>query len=122
MRILIVDDSSTMRKIVLRSIRKSGVKVTEILEAQNGKEALDIICSSQVDLIFTDINMPEMNGLELIKELKSSPNTSSIPIIIISTEGTDDVISEAKQLGVDSFIRKPFTPETVKAEVEKITS
>ncbi len=113
MNVLIVDDSATMRKIILRTIRQSGYKVDEVLEAGNGKEALEVIKNNQVDLVMTDINMPEMNGLELIEALKSSEATQNIPILVISTEGAEDVVGKAQALGISGFVRKPFTPQKI---------
>ena len=120
MKVLIVDDSSTMRKIVHRSLRQSGIELDGVLEASNGKEALDVLKSEEVDIILTDINMPEMNGLELIKAVKMSNETSQIPIIVISTEGADDIVKEAQSLGAAGFIRKPFTPENIKERFEEV--
>ena len=113
MNILIVDDSATMRKIILRTIRQSGYAVDDVLEAGNGKEALEVVKNNKVDLILTDINMPEMDGLELIETLRASPETQNMPILVISTEGAEDIIEKAKILGVKGFVRKPFTPEKI---------
>ncbi|HDD44481.1 MAG TPA: response regulator [Candidatus Desulfofervidus auxilii] len=113
MNILIVDDSATMRKIILRTIRQSGYAVDDVLEAGNGKEALEVVKNNKVDLILTDINMPEMDGLELIEVLRASPETQNMPILVISTEGAEDIIEKAKILGVKGFVRKPFTPEKI---------
>jgi len=113
MNILIVDDSATMRKIILRTIRQSGYAVDDVLEAGNGKEALEVVKNNKVDLILTDINMPEMDGLELIEALRASPETQNMPILVISTEGAEDIIEKAKTLGVKGFVRKPFTPEKI---------
>ena len=121
MKLLIVDDSATMRKIIMRGIRQSGFKVDEFLEAGNGKEALQIISSnSGIDIVLTDINMPEMNGLELLEALRSSAETKDIPVIMITTEGSEAVIEKAKQLGVNGFIRKPFTPEALGSTLSSV--
>ncbi|MDL1970011.1 MAG: response regulator [Candidatus Desulfofervidaceae bacterium] len=120
MTILIVDDSATMRKVILRTIRQSGYKVDEIIEAGNGKEALEKVKSNKIDLIMTDINMPEMNGLEMIEILKSLPKTREIPILVISTEGAEDIVGKAKAMGVNGFVRKPFTPQTIGDTLKKV--
>ncbi len=121
MKLLIVDDSATMRKIIMRGIRQSGFKVDEFLEAGNGKEALQIISSnSGIDIVLTDVNMPEMNGLELLEALRSSAETKDIPVIMITTEGSEAVIEKAKQLGVNGFIRKPFTPEALGSTLSSV--
>ncbi len=120
MKLLIVDDSTTMRKIIMRGIRQSGFKVDEFLEAGNGKEALQMISNGGVDVVLTDINMPEMNGLELLEALRSSGETKDIPVVMITTEGSEMVIEKAKQLGVDGFIRKPFTPEALGSTLSSV--
>ncbi len=120
MKLLIVDDSATMRKIIMRGVRQSGFKVDEFLEAGNGKEALQILSSKGADIILTDINMPEMNGLELLEAIRSSGETKDIPVVMITTEGSEEVIEKAKQLGVNGFIRKPFTPETLGATLSNV--
>jgi len=120
MKLLIVDDSATMRKIIMRSIRQSGLKVDKFLEAGNGKEALDVIGSNPVDIVLVDINMPEMNGLELLKKLRSSGETKDLPVVMITTEGSENVVKKAKQLGLNGFIRKPFTPETIGSTLSSI--
>jgi len=120
MTVLIVDDSATMRKVILRTIRQSGYKVDEIIEAANGKEALEKVKSNKIDLIMTDINMPEMNGLEMIEILKSLPKTREIPILVISTEGADDVVDRAQAMGVNGFVRKPFTPQIIGDTLKKV--
>jgi len=119
MRLLIVDDSSTMRKIIMRGIRQSGFKVDEFLEAGNGKEALQVLSSNEVDMILTDINMPEMNGLEFLEALRSEEKTKDVPVVMITTEGAENVIKKAKELGVNGFVRKPFTPESLNLTLTK---
>ena len=113
MKLLIVDDSATMRKIIMRSIRQSGLKVDKFLEAGNGKEALDVIGSNPVDIVLVDINMPEMNGLEFLERLRSSPATKKLPVVMITTEGSENIVKKAERLGLNGFIRKPFTPEVI---------
>jgi len=113
MNVLIVDDSATMRKIIMRTIRQSGYSVDNVLEAGNGKEALEVIKDNKVDLVLTDINMPEMDGISFIEVLRALPETKNLPVLIISTEGAEDVVEKAKTLGVKGFVRKPFTPEKI---------
>ena len=120
MRLLIVDDSITMRMIIMRSIRQSGFKAEEILEARNGREALDIIGSNHIDIILSDINMPEMDGLEFLKRLRSSPDTRDIPVVMITAEGSESLIEKAEGLGASGFIRKPFTPESIGSKLSEI--
>jgi len=109
--ILIVDDSSTMRKIISRSLRQAGLTVDEILEAGDGIEGLNVLQTSgkKVDLILSDINMPNMDGLEFVKSARAAG--FSMPIVMITTEGGEDIIAEAIASGAKDSIKKPFTPE-----------
>ncbi len=120
MKLLVVDDSATMRKIIMRTIRQSGFKVDEFLEAENGKEALQVLSSNKVDAVLTDINMPEMNGLELLEKIRSQDETKDLPVIMITTEGAENIVEKAKSLGVNGFIRKPFTPEKIGSALSSI--
>ena len=107
--VLIVDDSSTMRKIISRSLRQAGLAVDEIFEAGDGVEGLSVLSSKNVDLILSDINMPNMDGLEFIKMVRANGN--SVPIVMITTEGGEDIIKEAISSGASDSIKKPFTPD-----------
>lgn len=112
-KIMIVDDSSTMRKIVSRSLRQAGIDVEEILEASDGQEALNTLADTNVDLILSDINMPNMDGLEFLRQKGADDGIKNIPVVMISTEGGADIIGEAKSLGAKGSIKKPFTPDKV---------
>ena len=116
-RALIVDDSSVMRKIVERSLRQAGIEMTEVFQAGNGAEAMAVLQNSTVDLILCDINMPVMDGLEFIKQLPGIPNAKGVPVVMITTEGSEAHVVEALSLGARGYIRKPFTPEQVKEHV-----
>lgn len=116
-RALIVDDSSVMRKIVERSLRQAGVNLTQVLEAGNGAEALGLLQESQVDLILCDINMPIMDGLEFVKQLSGIENGKGVPVVMITTEGSESHVVQAISAGARGYIRKPFTPEQVKEHV-----
>lgn len=107
--VLIVDDSSTMRKIISRSLRQAGLAVDDIYEAGDGIEGLSVLGSKSVDLILSDINMPNMDGLEFIKQVRGNGN--NVPIVMITTEGGEDIINEALSSGASSSIKKPFTPD-----------
>lgn len=107
--VLIVDDSSTMRKIISRSLRQAGLPVDEIFEAGDGIEGLNALAGNKVDLILSDINMPNMDGLEFIKAVRANGNT--VPMVMITTEGGEDIINEAISSGASDSIKKPFTPE-----------
>jgi len=107
--VLIVDDSSTMRKIITRSLRQAGFVVDEIFEAGDGIEGLSVLNANKVDLILSDINMPNMDGLEFVRSVRGKG--SKVPIVMITTEGGEDVINEALAGGANGSIRKPFTPD-----------
>lgn len=114
MKFLIVDDSSTMRRIIKNSLKRIGFE--DILEAENGKQALEIF--NDVDMILTDWNMPEMDGLEFVKRVRST--NKQIPILMVTTNAAKDDIVEALKNGVNNYIVKPFTPETLKEKVESV--
>ena len=116
-RALIVDDSSVMRKIVERSLRQAGVQLEQVLEASNGAEALTAIRESHVDLILCDINMPVMDGLEFVRNLGTVENATGVPVVMITTEGSESHVVQALSAGARGYIRKPFTPEQAKEHV-----
>ena len=111
--VLLVDDSSTMRKIIGRSLRQAGIEFDNIYEAADGVEALELLESEQVDIVLSDINMPNMDGITFLREKAGRPNIKDIPVLMISTETGDDIIGEAKSLGAVGAIKKPFTPDKV---------
>ena len=113
-RALIVDDSSVMRKIVDRSLRKAGVNLSQVFVAGDGGEALSVLEENQVDLILCDINMPVMDGLEFIKRLSTMENAKAIPVVMVTTEGGEAHVVEALSCGARGYIRKPFTAEQLK--------
>jgi len=113
-RVLIVDDSSVMRKIVGRSLRQAGLEILDILEASNGTEALSIARENSLDLILSDINMPLMDGLEFVRQVRSIEAAQQVPIIMITTEAGEAHVVQALSLGASGYIRKPFTPEQIK--------
>ena len=116
-RALIVDDSSVMRKVVERSLRQAGIELTQVLEAGNGAEALAVLQEHPVDLILCDINMPVMDGLEFIKQLPGVGNAKDVPVVMITTEGSESHVVQALSLGARGYLRKPFTPEQVREHV-----
>jgi len=113
----IVDDSSVMRKIVERSLRQAGISLSQVFEAGNGAEALNVLSEHRVDLILCDINMPVMDGLEFIKQLPSVANAKNVPVVMITTEGSEAHVVQALSCGARGYIRKPFTAEQVKEHV-----
>ena len=115
LNVLIVDDSSVMRSIVKKVLTVSGFRLGEILEAGDGLEALEMLDKHWVDVVLTDINMPNMNGYEFMKTVKASESFASIPVIIISTEVRDEKIEEMLSLGATGYITKPFKPEDIRS-------
>ena len=116
-RALIVDDSGVMRKIVERSLRQAGLDLAEVWEAGNGLEALAVLQEKTPDLILSDINMPSMDGLEFVRQLRGVESARGIPVVMITTEGSESRVVEALSCGARGYIRKPFTPEQVKQHV-----
>lgn len=117
--VLIVDDSAAIRKILLRVLTQTDLEIGEVLEAGDGLEALAILEAKKVGLVLSDVNMPKMDGLQFLTSVRSRPDWSSIPVIMITTEGSQAKVMEAVQLGAQGYVRKPFTAEQIK---EKITS
>ncbi len=117
LKVLIVDDSGVMRKIVERALRQAGLEIGEVLEASNGAEALVEVEKGSPDIILSDINMPVMDGLEFLKNLAKLEAGKGVPVVMITTEGSEARVVEALSLGAKGYIRKPFTPEQVKERV-----
>ncbi|HEX3437213.1 MAG TPA: response regulator [Pseudacidobacterium sp.] len=114
---LIVDDSSVMRKIVERALRQAGLSLSKVHEASSGVEALDVLKSERVHLILSDINMPVMDGLEFLRQLRAQELAPEVPVVMITTEGSEEHVKAAIVAGAQGYIRKPFTPEQVKDRV-----
>jgi two-component system, chemotaxis family, chemotaxis protein CheY len=112
--ILIADDSETMRAAIKKVVTMSGVPVGDFYEAANGKEALAVLENAWVDVVLSDINMPEMNGIELLGEIKKNQVHTNLPVIFITTESSEARVEEAKRIGAAGYIKKPFLPETIK--------
>lgn len=119
LNLLVVDDSAVMRKVIKQTLTMSGLEIGNYLQAGNGKEGLDVLEKEWVDVIFVDINMPVMNGLELIKAVKEKDEWKQIPIIVISSETSKLRIQEFEEQGI-GFIHKPFTPEEVFEKVKNM--
>ena len=124
---MIVDDSPVMRAFVRRTIEVAGLQVSSCLEASNGREALVKLRdgvrghgSDPVDLILTDINMPVMDGEGLIGELKKDPQLSPIPVVVVSTDSTDQRVGDLLRLGAHDYVRKPFPPEKLSEVLAQI--
>jgi two-component system chemotaxis response regulator CheY len=112
--ILIVDDSRTMRKVIANRIAESGLPIRTVLEAQHGQAALDVLSGTPVDVVLTDINMPVMNGLDLISKIRENPAWDALPVLVVSTEGKGPMGKEAVIRGANNLLRKPFTAENIR--------
>jgi two-component system chemotaxis response regulator CheY len=116
--VLFAEDSPTMRRIITNSLRQVGF--TEVIEAENGADALEKLAGRSVDLVVTDWNMPEMNGGELVKELRAIPQYKDVPILMITTRGMQDDVMTAMKLGVNGYVVKPFTPEILQEKLRSM--
>jgi len=116
-KVLIIDDSAVMRKIIQRNIQQSGLLVDEFVEAGDGREGLEKVTSNNIDLILCDWNMPNMTGIEFVKALRGSGQKGNVPIVMVTTEGGDAKIEEAKKSGANGYLTKPFTPDQLKSKL-----
>ena len=117
MRVLVVDDFATMRKIVKNVLKQ--INIENVVEAENGKHALSVLKSEEVDLIISDWMMPEMTGIEFLKVCKEDDEKKKIPFIMVTAEGQKDSVMEAIKSGVDNYIVKPFTPDKLKEAIDR---
>ena len=114
-KVLLVDDSAVMRKIIQRNIKETGLIVDEFVEAGDGNQALDKVNDNgDLDLILLDWNMPNMSGIEFVKTLRSLNLAKRIPVVMVTTEGSDAKVSEAKESGADGYLTKPFTADQLR--------
>lgn len=118
--ILIVDDSETVRAVISRTLEMAGVPINKLYEAPNGKEALQVMRDNWIDLVFSDINMPVMTGVEMIEQMQQDDLLESLPVVVVSTEGSKTRIDNLMKKGVRAYIRKPFTPEKVKEIIDEL--
>lgn len=117
--LLIVDDSLAIRKILQRTLRQAGFTLGNVYEAGDGEEALEVLRTHKVGLILTDVNMPNMDGLQLLGHVKASDEWKDLPVFVISTEGGQSKVIEAVRLGATGYLRKPFTADQIKGRLEK---
>lgn len=111
--VLIVDDSEIIRSVLDRTLRMAKIPLSDVYQAANGQEAMDILDNSWIDLVMTDLNMPVMSGFELIDIINKRKDLNLIPVVVISTEGSALKIDGLKDKGVRGYLRKPFTPESI---------
>jgi len=118
LRILVVDDFATMRRIIRNLLRDSDLK--NVTEAEDGEAALKILQESTIDLVITDWSMPNMTGIDLLRSIRADEYLKTIPVLLVTAEAKREQILEAVTLGVNGYIIKPFTAETLKEKLEKI--
>lgn len=119
-QILVVDDSQTVRSVIAKTLSLSGIAMGEIFQAGNGQEALACMREHPIDLVFTDINMPVMSGIAMVETMRTTPALASIPVVVVSTEGSRTRIDELLATGIQAYIRKPFTPELLGQVIEQL--
>lgn len=117
--VLIVDDSAAIRKILARVLQQTEVFTGSILEAGDGLQALEVLRQNTVALVLSDINMPNMDGIEFLKEMRANTQWTKVPVVMITTEGSQAKVLEAVQAGASGYVRKPFTADQIK---EKLVS
>jgi two-component system chemotaxis response regulator CheY len=117
--VLVVDDSAMMRKIVIKNLKDCGYDVA-IIEAGDGKEGLEKFQAQKPDLVLSDWNMPNMDGLSMVREMRKLDPDKTVPIIMVTTEGSADKVKEAVLAGANNYLAKPFTPERFKEKLAKI--
>ncbi len=115
--LLIVDDSAAIRKILQRVLHQAEVPLGNVYEAGDGVEALAILKEKTVNLIFSDINMPNMDGIQFLSQLKANEAWRHVPVVMITTEGSQAKVMEAAQLGASGYLKKPFTPDQIKDKI-----
>jgi two-component system chemotaxis response regulator CheY len=120
LNVLIVDDSGVMRAMILKTLRMTGLPLGEIFQAGNGQEGLEALNANWIDLVIADINMPVMNGEEMIDRMKEKTETQDIPTVVVSTEGSETRIERLQDKGV-RFVHKPFSPETIRDTIVEVT-
>jgi two-component system, chemotaxis family, chemotaxis protein CheY len=118
--VLIVDDSAIVRTMVKKALAMAGLDLGEVHEAANGKEALTVLARTWIDVVFADINMPEMTGAELVQRMKADPALAATPVVIVSSEQTEARVEEMKRCGAKAYVKKPFRPEQFRAVVDEL--
>jgi len=118
--VMIVDDSKSMRKVILKTLQLSGFQIGECLEASNGQEALDILEGKWIDLILSDVHMPVMDGFGFIRSLREKDICRDTPVVFVTTEANEDRLNQLMALGGTGYIRKPFRPEEIRASLSRI--
>jgi two-component system chemotaxis response regulator CheY len=119
-RVMIVDDSPAMRRFIDRTIQMSGLDVGECLQAADGRQALELLKASGVDIVLSDVNMPQMSGEEMLEVMRHDSSLRTTPVVVVSTDSTEARVSRMLRLGARGYIKKPFTPEILRTELERV--
>lgn len=122
LNILVVDDSDVIRSMIARTLTLTEIPIGAVFEASNGREALDVLDDSWVDLVLADINMPVMNGEEMLESMRANAEMADTPVIVVSTEGASERVEQLLANGVSAWIRKPFTPEQIRDVILSVTA
>ena len=115
--VLLVDDSMVIRKMLRRTLSDASLAISEIFEAGDGSQALSLLETNSVQIILCDVNMPVMGGLEFLENLRGRPKLAGIPVLMVTTEGGQESVKKAVELGARGYIRKPFTPDEIKQKL-----
>jgi two-component system, chemotaxis family, chemotaxis protein CheY len=115
--VLIVDDSATVRDIIAKTLRMAGLRIGDVHHAANGREALTILAGQWIDIVFADVNMPVMNGVEMVEQMAKDGLLATIPVVIVSSDGSATRVEQLKAKGVSAYVHKPFTPELLRSVV-----
>ena len=118
--ILLVDDSLTVRAVIKKALQLAEVDIGELYEAENGAEALEVLDQQWVDLVFADISMPVMTGEEFVERLHETGAIKELPVVIVSSAGSEPRIKHLKEMGIRDYIHKPFTPEQIREVVDSV--
>ncbi|HWZ29899.1 MAG TPA: response regulator [Bryobacteraceae bacterium] len=119
-RVLVVDDSPAMRSFIRRILNLSGFAVSEFVEAANGLDALEILHHRSVDVVLTDINMPRMNGEELVRQLEQDHRLRMVPVVVVSGDSSEVRVKRLMEIGARGYIAKPFSPERMRMELDRV--
>ena len=118
--LLVVDDSAVMRRMVVKSLSIGGLPIGKVFEADGGERALDILNQQWIDLVLCDINMPNMNGIELVERMVADTLTAKVPVVMVTTERSEERIRQLERLGVTAYLNKPFRPEDLAQTVREV--
>lgn len=119
-QVMIVDDSRVLRMMLNRILQMVDIDISTILERSDGMEALETLMHQRVDLVLADINMPRIDGVELLRRMRAQPNLAKIPVIVITSHEGADIRDQMIELGVHAFVRKPFNPEEIRDRVKEV--